>query len=368
MKKSMIAAAALLTMAAAAQAEDLVVKMGLTGPLSGANAFAGKDNQNGVQMAVDEANAKKIQIGGKTLKLELKSEDDQCDPKTGVSVAQRFVDSGVKFVLGPYCSGVAIPASKVYDEGKALMSTVGTNPQVTTGGYPGVFRIVAADDLIGPGMARFAHDKMKVKTAAVMDDRTAFGQGLADQFAKEAKALGINVVAREYTTDKATDFNAVLTKLKGKAPDVIFYGGYATQAGPMARQMKGLGLTAKLLGGDTLCVPEVGKLAGDAANDTVFCAQGGAVMDKSSAFAAAYKKKFNQDPDAYAASFYDQALFIVQQMQKTQSVDPAKVGASMKTDSYKGVVTTYGYDDKGNLKNAPVTVYTFKNGTLAPVR
>lgn len=366
MKLNMIALAGLaaLSLAGHANAEDQVVKIGHTGPLSGANAFAGQDNESGVRLAIEDLNAKKIVVGGKTLKFELQSEDDQCDPKSGVNVAQKLMDSGIKYVMGPYCSGVAIPASRVYSEGGAMLSTVGTNPKVTQGGYKNVFRIVASDDQIGASMANYAAKVMKVKKVAVIDDRTAFGQGVAEEFSKEAKKLGLNVVGHEFTTDKSVDFLAILTSLKAKQPEAIFFGGYAPQAAPMTRQMKQLGMTAKLLGGDTVCSPEMGKLGGDAVNDTVFCAQGGAMLDKAAsgpAFKAAYKKRFNRDADAYAASFYDQTMFIAQAMQKANSLDPNKVGAEMYKSSYKGVVGTYAYDEKGNLKQAPVTVFTFKN-------
>ena len=364
-------AVAALALGAAVHAEDLVVKIGHTGPLSGSNAFAGKDNENGVRMGVEEVNAKKMMVGGKTLKFELVSEDDQCDPKAGVAVAQKMVDAGIKYVMGPYCSGVAIPASKIYNEGDAILSTVGSNPKVTMGGYKSVFRVIAGDNLIGSSMAQYAFGPMKAKTAGVIDDRTAFGQGLADEFVKEAKALGLTIVGQEYTTTQSTDFNASLTNMKAKNPDVIFYGGYAGQAGPMTKQMKGLGIKSKLLGGDAICVAETGKLAGDAANDTVFCAQGGAILDKVAAgpaFKEAYKKKFNQDPDAYAASFYDQTLFVATTMAKIGSVDSTKVSAELHKASYKGIVTTYAYDDKGNLQKAPITVYGFKAGMPVPVQ
>jgi ABC-type branched-subunit amino acid transport system substrate-binding protein len=320
---------------------------------------------------VDEVNARKLTVGGKTLKFELVSEDDQCDPKAGVAVAQKMVDAGIKYVMGPYCSGVAIPASKIYNEGDAILSTVGSNPKVTMGGYKSVFRLVAGDNLIGTSMAQYAFNTLKAKSVGVIDDRTAFGQGLADEFIKEAKVLGLNIVGQEYTTKQSTDFNAILTTMKSKSPDVIFYGGYAGQAGPMVKQMKGLGIKSKLLGGDAICTSETGKLAGDASNDTVYCAMGGAILDKVAAgpaFRDTYKKKFNQDPDAYAASFYDQTLFIATTMAKLGTVDSNKISAELHKASYKGVVTTYAYDDKGNLQKAPITVYTFKGAMPTPVQ
>jgi branched-chain amino acid transport system substrate-binding protein len=368
---SVVAAVLSLFAIHAAQAQEQVVTIGHTGPLSGSNAFAGKDNENGVRMAVDELNTKKIVVGGKTLKFELMSEDDQCDPKTGMAVAQKLMDAGVKFVMGPYCSGVAIPASKTYDASGAILSTVGSNPKVTMGGYKNVFRVIAGDNLIGSSMAQYAVSGLKAKTAGVIDDRTAFGQGLAEEFIKEAKLLGLTIAGQDFTTDKAIDFSAILTNMKAKNVDVIFYGGYAGQAGPMAKQMKSLGIKAKLLGGDAICVAETGKLAGDAANDTVFCAQGGAILDKVAAgpaFKATYKKRFNQDPDAYAASFYDQTMFMATLMQKLNTLDPAKISAELHKASYNGVVTTYAYDESGNLKKAPITVYGFKAGMPTPVQ
>ncbi|KQP36998.1 branched-chain amino acid ABC transporter substrate-binding protein [Pseudorhodoferax sp. Leaf274] len=359
-----------LALAGNALAQEQVVKIGHSGPLSGPNAYAGKDNENGVRLAIEDLNAKKIAAGGKTLKFELVSEDDQCDPKQGVAVAQKFVDSNVKFVLGPYCSGVAIPASRLYDGGDVVMSTVGTNPKVTQGGYKNLFRIIASDNQIGSSMAVYAAQVLKVKKVGVIDDRTAFGQGLADEFVKEAEKQGLTVVGKEFTTDKATDFSAILTNLKGKQPDVIFFGGYAPQAAPMTAQMKRLAITAKLLGGDTLCSPEMGKLGGDAVNDTVFCAQAGAMAKDGSpaaAFRTRYKARFNQDADAYAPAYYDQTMFLGEAMGKAGSTDPLKVSDYLHKNTHQGVAASYTYDAQGNLQKAPVTVSTFKAGKMSPL-
>ena len=364
-----LAAAALLLASQAGAAQEQVVKIGVSGPLSGANAFAGKDNENGVRLAVDELNAKKMTVGGKALKFELMSEDDQGDPKAGVSVAQKFADAGVRFVLGPYNSGVAIPASRVYNDAGIIMSTVGTNPKVTQSGYTNVFRIVASDNQLGSSMAQYAAQQLKIKTIAVIDDRTAFGQGVASEFIKQARKSALKVAGHEFTTDKATDFAAILTSLKSKKVDAIFFGGYAPQAGPMARQMRALGMqNVKLLGGDTLCSPEMAKLGGDAVGENVLCAQGGAILEKQAAgpaFQKRYKERFKQAPDVYAASFYDQTMFIAQAMKAANSIDPSVVGTAMHASSYKGVVGTYAYDAAGNMKQSAVTVYTFRNG--APV-
>jgi ABC-type branched-subunit amino acid transport system substrate-binding protein len=265
---------------------------------------------------------------------------------------------------------VAIPASRVYDGGDVVVSTVGTNPKVTQGGYKNLFRIIASDNQIGSSMAVYAAQVLKVKKVGVIDDRTAFGQGLADEFVKEAEKQGLTVVGKEFTTDKATDFSAILTNLKGKAPDVIFYGGYAPQAAPMTQQMKRLAIPAKLLGGDTLCSPEMGKLGGDAVNDTVYCAQAGAMVKDGSpaaAFRTKYKARFNQDADAYAPAYYDQTMFLGEAMAKAGSTDPLKVSDYLHKNGYEGVAARYAYDAQGNLQKAPVTVSTFKGGKMSPL-
>ena len=364
-------AAALLAVSTSTLAAEQVIKVGVSGPLSGSNAFAGKDNENGVRLAIDDLNAKKMSVGGKTLKFELMSEDDQGDPKAGVNVAQKFVDAGVRFVLGPYNSGVAIPASRIYNDNGIIMSTVGTNPKVTQSGYNNVFRMVASDNQVGSSMAAYAAKQLKARSVGVIDDRTAFGQGVAAEFIKQARNSGLKIAGHEFTTDKATDFAAILTSLKAKKVDAIFFGGYAPQGAPMARQMRALGLAnVKLMGGDTLCSPEMAKLGGDAVGENVLCAQGGAILDKLSAgpaFQKRYKERFKQAPDVYAASFYDQTMFVAQAMKSTNSTDPSVVATAMHATSYKGIVGDYAYDAAGNMKKSAVTVYTFKNGAPAPL-
>jgi ABC-type branched-subunit amino acid transport system substrate-binding protein len=365
-----IAAATALMAATGAYAQDTVVKIGHSGPLSGAQAFSGKDNENGARLAVEELNAKPITVAGKKLKFELLSEDDQGDPKAGVAAAQKLIDNGVKYVVGPYNSGVTIPASRAYNDAGVLVATIATNPKITQQGYKGLFRVNASDSQLGSKMALYAANELKFKTVAVIDDRTAFGQGVAEEFKKQAKASGMTVAGHEFTTDKAFDFNAILTKLKNKKVEAIFFGGYAPQAAPMVRQMKQLGITAKLLGGDTICTAEMGKLGGDAVADNVLCSQGGAILDKATsgpAFKAKYKARYKQDADVYAASYYDATMMYAQAMQKANSIDPQKVAAVIGSGSYKGIAGTYAFDDRGDMKQSPVTIFTFKAGQPVPL-
>jgi ABC-type branched-subunit amino acid transport system substrate-binding protein len=368
-RRAAVAILALSWLAPGFAAEELV-RIGVSGPLSGPNAFAGKDNENGVRLAIEELNLKGVQVAGKTVKFALVSEDDGGDPRTGVAVAQKFADARIRFVMGPYNSGVAIPAARVYNDAGILMSTVGTNPKITASGYKGVFRIVASDIQAGAGMAAYAARTLKVKRVGVIDDRTAFGQGIASEFARRARALGIEVAGHEFTNDKASDFAAILTALKSRRVDAIFFGGYAPQAAPMARQMRGLGISARLLGGDTLCSIEMAKLGGAAVGENVLCAQSGALLERLAggpAFAARYKARFKTAPDVYAASFYDQTRFLAQAMAAANSLEPAAVGAALHAGSYQGVAGTYAYDGAGNMKQSAVTIYTFRNGAPVPL-
>ncbi|QGZ43047.1 ABC transporter substrate-binding protein [Pseudoduganella flava] len=358
-------ALALAGLAGTPLAQDTVVRIGHSGPLSGAQAFSGKDNENGARLAIEELNAKPITVGGKKVKFELVSEDDQGDPKAGVNVAQKLADSGIRYVVGPYNSGVAIPASRVYANAGVVVASVASNPKLTQQGYKNLFRVNASDTQLGSKMALYAAKELKVKTVAVIDDRTAFGQGLAEEFKKQARASGMTVAGHEYTTDKAVDFTSILTKLRSKNVEAIFFGGYAPQGGPMARQMRQLGIKAKLLGGDTICTSEMGKLGGDAVGANVLCSQGGALLDKAAsgpAFKAKFKKRFLAEPDVYAASYYDAVNLFANAMQQANSVDPAKVSGAISSGSYQGVAGTYAFDTKGDMKSSPVTIFTFKAG------
>ncbi|WP_432380496.1 branched-chain amino acid ABC transporter substrate-binding protein [Duganella sp. P38] len=365
MKSKLTVAALALLAAYGSQAQDTIVKIGHSGPLSGAQAFAGKDNENGARLAVEELNAKPITVAGKKLKFELLSEDDQGDPKAGMAAAQKLIDKGVRYVVGPYNSGVAIPASRAYNDAGALIASVATNPKLTQQGYKGLYRINASDTQLGSKMALYAANELKLKTVAVIDDRTAFGQGVAEEFKKQARAAGMTVVGHEFTNDKAFDFTAILTKLKTKNVQAIFFGGYAPQGAPMARQMKQLGISARLLGGDTICTAEMGKLGGDAVGDNVLCSQGGAILDKAAAgpgFKARFKARFKQDADVYAAAYYDATMMYANAMRQADSTDPQKVQQAISAGAYQGVAGTYAFDAKGDMKQSPVTIFSFKGG------
>ncbi|AMP06680.1 receptor ligand binding region family protein [Collimonas pratensis] len=345
--------------------ETQEVKIGFSSPLTGPQASAGRDNQGGLAMAIDKLNSQGMVIGGKKIKFVAQMEDDQADPRAGVAVAQKLVDMGVKAVVGPYNSGVTIPASRVYNDAGIVMGTVASNPKVTLQGFHSVFRVAASDSQLGGKMALYAAKELKVKTVSIIDDRTAYGQGLAEEFSKVAKANGIKVLGNDFTNDKATDFTAILTSIKAKKPDAIFFGGYSPQGGPMMRQMKQLGVNTKFLGGDGICAPEMGRLGGDAITDQVYCTQGGALLDKLASgktFAADYQKRYSRPAETYAASFYDGMMVIAQAMKDANSVDPKQYAAALEKIHYKGVAGVYEFDANHDLKQSPVTVYRFKAG------
>jgi branched-chain amino acid transport system substrate-binding protein len=363
------AVATLAAIGSLAMAQDQVVKIGHVGPVSGAIAHLGKDNEWGARLAVEELNAKGVSINGKKIKFELVAEDDAADPKQGTAAAQKLVDAKVSGVIGHLNSGTTIPASKIYsDAGIPQISPSSTNPKYTRQGYKTAFRVVADDVHLGGTLGRYAVNELKGKSIAVIDDRTAYGQGVAEEFEKAVKAAGGNLVGHEFTTDKATDFMPILTTLKGKKPDIIFFGGMDAVGGPMMKQMKSLGIKAKFMGGDGICTNEMIKLAGDAmADGQVVCAEAGGVdgalkkgMDD---FGAKFKKRFNDDVKLYSPYVYDAVFVMVDAMQRAKSTEPAKYLPELaKTTGYKGVTGTISFDAKGDIKNGALTLYTFKAG------
>jgi branched-chain amino acid transport system substrate-binding protein len=366
-KLNLIAGAALITLGAVASAQDMVVKLGHVGPTSGGIAHLGKDNEMGARMAIDELNAKGVTIGGKKVKFELLAEDDAGDPKQGTAVAQKLADAKVQGVIGHLNSGTSIPASKVYsDAGIPQISPSATNPKFTRNGYKTTFRVVADDVHLGGTLGRYAVKELKGKSIAVIDDRTAYGQGVAEEFEKAVKASGGTIAERQFTTDKATDFTAILTAVKSKKPDVVFYGGMDAVAGPMIRQMKQLGINAKFMGGDGICSGELPKLAAGAmADGQVICAEAGGVEGKQKVgmekFKADFKKKFNTDVQIYAPYVYDAVNVMVAAMVKAGSSDPkVYLPVLAKTSGHKGVTGDISFDEKGDIKNGALTLFTYK--------
>ncbi|SFC31244.1 branched-chain amino acid ABC transporter substrate-binding protein [Massilia yuzhufengensis] len=362
-----IAIAAALAAVGSASAQQ-VVKIGHVGPVSGPNAHLGKDNENAARMAIDELNAKGFTINGQKVKLQLLAEDDGSDPKQGTAVAQKLVDAKVNGIVGHLNSGTTVPASKIYhDAGLVQISPATTAPQYTRQKFPGAFRVVASDTKLGSTLGKYATDTLKARNIAIIDDRTTYGQGVATEFAKGVKAPGVTVVAKEFTSATATDYTAILTKIRGKKPDLIFFGGMDSVAGPMLKQMKTLGITAKVMGGDGICTEALGRLAGDAVGENkVVCAEAGGVKGDQEKvmtdFRARFKQKTGADVQLYAPYVYDAVMVMAAAMQAAKSAEPAKYLPELKKIKYEGVTGTIRFDPYGDIQNGALTLFTYKGG------
>lgn len=346
----------------------MAVKIGSVAPLTGGIAHLGKDNENGARLAIDEANAAGISLGGKKVKFELLSEDDQADPKVGNTVAQKLIDAKVAGVVGHLNSGTTIPASAIYNgAGLPMVSGSATNPALTEQGFKGVFRVVGRDDQQGPAVANYLAGQNKPKTVAVIDDATAYGEGLANEVEKTLKAAGIKVLPREKGTDKTVDWKAVLTKLKGKRPDAVFYGGMDATAGPLIKQARELKITAVFAFGDGACTDKMAELAGPAA-EGLLCSQAGIpVQAAGKKFLDAYKAKFKVDPILYSPFTYDAANLLIAAMKKADSADPAKYLPALAASNHNGASGNIQFDEKGDRKDAEMTIFTLKEGKITPV-
>jgi branched-chain amino acid transport system substrate-binding protein len=342
-----------------------VIKIGQVSPMTGPIAHLGKDNEYGAKLAIDDLNERKLKIGGREVRFELVSEDDQGDPKIGTQVAQRLVDANVVGIVGHLNSGTTIPASKIYsDAGLPQISPSATSADYTKQGFKTTFRVIANDIQQGSALGQFAVDSLKAKKVAIIDDRTAYGQGLADEFEKAVKTRGATIVKREFTSNTATDFNAILTSIKSTQPDVVFYGGMDAQAGPLAKQMKRLGLKAKLMGGDGWQSPEFIKLAGDA-SEGQYASSCGVSRDEMPGFYEFNKKfkaKFGTEVQVYAPYEYDAVRILVDAMQRANSSDPKSYLPEVAKTNYEGVTGKISFDENGDVKNGAVTVYQVKGG------
>lgn len=367
-------AAAVAAACGVAVAQEQVVKIGHVAPMSGAQAHYGKDNENGVRMAIEDLNAQGVTIGGKKVKLEIQAEDDAADPKQGTAAAQKLCDAKVAGVVGHLNSGTTIPASKIYhDCGIPHVTGAATNPALTKPGYNTTYRIIANDNALGAALALYASDKLKLKKIAVIDDRTAYGQGVAEVFKKTAQSKGMQVVDQQFTNDKATDFMAILTAIKAKNPDAIFFGGMDTQGGPMLRQMEQLGMDkVKFFGGDGICTEKIIELSGKGKIlDNVICAEGGSSIEKmpgGKAWKERYDKKYPKEFQVYSPYTYDATFVLVDAMKRANSTDPKKYIPFLQKANFKGVTANISFEKNGEMKNAATTLYTYQGGKKAPVQ
>jgi branched-chain amino acid transport system substrate-binding protein len=369
MKKQAIwmAATAAGMLATHAGAQE-TVKIGHVAAMTGPVAHFGKDSENGARMAIDALNARGATVGGKRVRWQLVTEDDAGDPKQATAAAQKLADARVNGVIGHETSGTTIPASKIYhDAGIPQISPSSTNPKYTQQGFNTAFRVVANDVQLGRALGRYAVKAMGAKRIAVVDDRTAYGQGLVTEFTNGLRQQGANVVAREFTNDKATDFAAILTRIRASNPDLVFFGGMNAVAGPMLRQMKQLGINARMMGGDGICSDEMVKLSGGTMTDgQVVCAEAGGVEAAGQAgmdrFRADYRKRYGIDVQIIAPYSYDAVMAIAAAMDKAGSTQPATYLPALAAIRYKGVTGNIAFDARGDMQDGVLTLYTFKGG------
>ena len=361
---------ALAMLASPVHAADPVVRIGSASPISGPSAHLGKDTENGARMAVADLNARGFMVNGKKVTLALLAEDDGGDPKQGTAVAQKLVDAKVVGVVGHLNSGTTVPASKIYHAaGIAQITPSATTPMYTKQGFKSAFRVVANDNKVGSTLGRYAVGKLQARRIAVVDDRTAFGQGLADEFVKGVRAAGgtVEIVSRQFTHDKATDFSAILTQIKGKRPDLVFYGGMDAVAGPMLKQMKALGIDARFMGGDGVCSEKLPELASDGLGENkVSCAVAGGVTGEQEKgfndFVTRYRKTYGIELQTYAPYAYDAVMVLAQAMQNAGSTNPALFVPEISKLTHQGVTGNIAFDRYGDLQNAAMTIYTYRGG------
>ncbi|HEX8884354.1 MAG TPA: branched-chain amino acid ABC transporter substrate-binding protein [Noviherbaspirillum sp.] len=368
MSKKVLIAAPIAILCSAALAQETVVRLGHVAPMSGEQSHYGRDNANGAILAIEDLNARGITIGGKKVRFELQNEDDAADPKQATAVAYKLVDARVNGVIGHFNSGTSIPASRIYHDARIPQITAtATNPKYTHQGYDTTFRLVANDSQLGGKLGRYAIETLKARNIAVIDDRTAYGQGVSSEFIKGARAALPGVqISQEYTTDKATDFTALLTTIKGKHPDIIFFGGTDNVGGPMLRQMKQLRINAKFMGSDAICTTGLPELAGDALIDNqVICLEAGVseTGEKSMAqFNERYRKRFHMDVRQYAPYVYDAVMTMATAMQKADSAEPAKYLPELARISYDGITGPIAFDANGDIKDRALVLFTYKGG------
>lgn len=348
------------------EVDDGSIKIGHVGPLTGNQAHLGKDNEAGAELAIKDLNNSNIVIAGQKVKFVLIKEDDAADPKQGTAAAQKLIDSEVVGVIGHLNSGTTLPAAAMYNKaGIPQISPSATIPEYTKKGYKTAFRVVANDVQLGSSLGDYAAKNLQAKTVAIIDDRSAYGAGVAQEFKASFERTGGIVVSSQYTRDIATDFFAILTSIKSKKPDVIFFGGMDAVAGPMIRQIKQLAIDVPFLGGDGICTAELPKLAGKAIGKRkVFCAEAGGLVNKESIdknlnFRKRFEKETGTEVKLYSPYVYDATMILVEAMKIADSTDPKKYLNQISKIKYDGVTGPIAFDENGDVKNPNLTIYTY---------
>ncbi len=348
----------------------LTVRIGFVAPLSGEYASYGHDLQNGVQLALDDANAQGIRIGEQTAHFELIAIDDRADPRLGVQAAAKLANQNVAAVIGHFNSGTAIPASRIYESaGIPMIDPAATNPVITSQGFANTFTVIANDAQNAGIAGAWAVEVVKARRIAIVDDRTAFGQGEADVFERTVKEHGGNVVARDFAPTEAGDFGPQLARIKAADADLLYFGGLARQAATLVKQMKARSMNTQFVGGGGVALPDFVQLAGPAGEGALAWEYGRplAQLPDGPRFAQKFKSRFGADVLAYAPFSYDATWAAIHAMTAAKSANPDVFRATLKTLSFDGVTGRIAFDDTGALKNGASTLYQVKQGAWVPV-
>ena len=358
MNKTLLAAA-LAAVGLAAQPALAELPVAIAGPMSGQYASAGDQIRKGAEMAIADINARGGVLGEK---LVLEVGDDACDPKQAVSVANTMVNKEIVFMHGHWCSSSTIPASDVYYEADIPMATVSTNPQVTERGLENIFRIMGRDDQQGMVAGTYLADHFKGKKIAVVDDKSAYGKGLADEIAKAMTARGAEPALRESITAGEKDYSGLVTKLKRDGVEVMAYGGYHTEVALILRQAQQAGLDLTVMGGDTMTNSELVTAAGPAADKVLFTFS---PDPRKNASAAPVVEKFRAakiEPEGYVLYAYAAMQLFEQAATAAGSTDYDALQKAMREGSFDTVIGNLSFDAKGDQKAPGFVVYQWQGG------
>ncbi len=351
-------AVAALVLASCGKEDEIVI--GVAGPMTGSEASIGEQMRKGAEKAVADINAAGGVLGKK---VRLVEGDDVCDPKQAVSVANDFVSKGAVFVAGHYCSGASIPASDVYaSAGIVQISPASTNPQFTERGLKNVFRVCGRDDAQGPTAADYIAAKFPGKKVAVVDDKSTYGKGLADQFRAALEAKGVTPVLVESITARETDYSALVTKLRQSGAEIVYFGGYKTEAGLIVRQMRGAGVQATLVGGDALVTEEFWTITGDAGAGTLMTfGPDPRLLPQNEALVKAFRDE-KYEPEAYTLYTYASVQAWAQAAAKAGDTKAEAVSDALRAGSFETALGTIDFDDKGDNSAPGYVFYVWKDG------
>ena len=330
------------------------------GPMTGQYASFGEQMRRGAEMAVADLNANGGVMGQK---LRLEIGDDACDPKQAVAVANQFAGKGVNFVAGHFCSGSSIPASNVYaEEGMLQISPASTNPKLTERGLDNVFRVCGRDDQQGLVAGNFLADRFKGKKIAVIHDKTAYGKGLADETRKTLANRGVAPALEEAYTAGEKDYTALISKLKVNRIDVLYVGGYHTEAGLMARQMRDQGMKTILVSGDALVTDEYWSITGNAGEGTLMTFSPDPRKNPIAAPLVAKFRKTGYEPEGYTLYTYGAIQVWAKAVERIKSTDTGKLIKALKSMSFETVIGNISFDKKGDVTAPGYVFYEWKNG------